>query len=167
MQRSWVIFLIKWLGANAVGFTIGSLLGASSGGWIPAQFAGPLTTAGLILGDLVFGVCIGLAQWLVLRSSSWPGLSATWVILTALGFTVGARLGPVIAPRVSLDPNSLAIAFGIVMGLALSAGIPIFEYAPLKVKQSITGMGRAAKEQVAFFLKNMCSQNGSVVCYVS
>jgi crossover junction endodeoxyribonuclease RuvC len=43
------------------------------------------------------------------------------------------------------------------MGLALSCDIPIFEYAPLKVKQSITGMGRAAKEQVAFFLKNMFS----------
>ena len=49
----------------------------------------------------------------------------------------------------------LGRAQGIVMGLALSADIPIFEYAPLKVKQSITGMGRAAKEQVAFFLKNM------------
>lgn len=49
----------------------------------------------------------------------------------------------------------LGRAQGVVMGLALSNDIPIFEYAPLKVKQAITGMGRAAKEQVAFFLKNM------------
>ncbi len=49
----------------------------------------------------------------------------------------------------------LGRAQGIVMGLALSNDIPIFEYAPLKVKQAITGMGRAAKEQVAFFLKQM------------
>jgi crossover junction endodeoxyribonuclease RuvC len=49
----------------------------------------------------------------------------------------------------------LGRAQGVVMGLALSSGIPIVEYAPLKVKQAITGMGRAAKEQVAFFLKNM------------
>lgn len=49
----------------------------------------------------------------------------------------------------------LGRAQGVVMGLALSLEIPVFEYAPLKVKQSITGMGRAAKEQVAFFLKNM------------
>ncbi|HEY3371040.1 MAG TPA: crossover junction endodeoxyribonuclease RuvC [Prolixibacteraceae bacterium] len=49
----------------------------------------------------------------------------------------------------------LGRAQGIVMGLALSRNIPVAEYAPLKVKQSITGMGRAAKEQVAFFLKNM------------
>ncbi len=48
----------------------------------------------------------------------------------------------------------LGRAQGIIMGLALQRDIPIFEYAPLKVKQSITGMGRAAKEQVAYFLKN-------------
>lgn len=53
----------------------------------------------------------------------------------------------------------LGRAQGVVMGLALSRDIPVFEYAPLKVKQSITGMGRAAKEQVAFFLKNMFSLN--------
>ncbi|WP_372773688.1 crossover junction endodeoxyribonuclease RuvC [Mangrovibacterium sp.] len=49
----------------------------------------------------------------------------------------------------------LGRAQGIVMGLALQRDIPVFEYAPLKVKQAITGMGRAAKEQVAYFLKNM------------
>jgi len=49
----------------------------------------------------------------------------------------------------------LGRAQGVVLGLALSKNIPVFEYAPLKVKQAITGMGRAAKEQVAFFLKNM------------
>lgn len=53
----------------------------------------------------------------------------------------------------------LGRAQGIVMGLALSRNIPVAEYAPLKVKQSITGMGGAAKEQVAFFLKNMFSIN--------
>ena len=53
----------------------------------------------------------------------------------------------------------LGRAQGVVIGLALSKDIPVFEYAPLKVKQSITGMGRAAKEQVAFFLKNMFTLN--------
>ncbi len=48
----------------------------------------------------------------------------------------------------------LGRAQGVVMGLALQKDIPVFEYAPLKVKQAITGMGRAAKEQVAYFLKN-------------
>lgn len=41
------------------------------------------------------------------------------------------------------------------MAAALYRQMPIFEYAPLLVKQSITGMGRASKEQVSYFLKNI------------
>jgi crossover junction endodeoxyribonuclease RuvC len=44
---------------------------------------------------------------------------------------------------------------GVAMAAALYRDLPIFEYAPLKVKQSITGMGRASKEQVAYFLQKM------------
>lgn len=44
---------------------------------------------------------------------------------------------------------------GVAMSAALYHNLPIFEYAPLKVKQSITGMGRASKEQVAYFLQKM------------
>jgi crossover junction endodeoxyribonuclease RuvC len=53
----------------------------------------------------------------------------------------------------------LGRAQGIVMGLALSHDISVFEYAPLKVKQAITGMGRASKEQVAYFLQNTMKLN--------
>jgi crossover junction endodeoxyribonuclease RuvC len=49
----------------------------------------------------------------------------------------------------------LGRAQGIAMAAALYRNIPIFEYAPLKVKQSITGMGRASKEQVAYFLQKI------------
>lgn len=49
----------------------------------------------------------------------------------------------------------LGRAQGIIMGIALEKDIPVFEYAPLRVKQAITGMGRASKEQVAFFLKQI------------
>lgn len=44
---------------------------------------------------------------------------------------------------------------GAIMIAALLKNIPIYEYAPLLVKQSITGMGRAAKEQVAYFLQKV------------
>jgi crossover junction endodeoxyribonuclease RuvC len=44
---------------------------------------------------------------------------------------------------------------GVIMAAALMHEIPIFEYAPLLVKQSITGMGRASKEQVAYFLQKV------------
>ncbi|MCF8357750.1 MAG: crossover junction endodeoxyribonuclease RuvC [Prolixibacteraceae bacterium] len=49
----------------------------------------------------------------------------------------------------------LGRAQGVAMAAALQHGLPIFEYAPLKVKQAITGMGRASKEQVAYFLQKM------------
>lgn len=39
------------------------------------------------------------------------------------------------------------------MAAALERDIPIFEYAPLKIKLSITGNGNAAKEQVAGMLQ--------------
>jgi crossover junction endodeoxyribonuclease RuvC len=47
----------------------------------------------------------------------------------------------------------LGRAQGVAMAAALSRDIPIFEYAPLKIKMSITGNGRATKEQVADMLQ--------------
>ncbi|MDR2057136.1 MAG: crossover junction endodeoxyribonuclease RuvC [Dysgonamonadaceae bacterium] len=47
----------------------------------------------------------------------------------------------------------LGRAQGVAMAAALSRGLPIFEYAPLKIKMAITGNGNAAKEQVADMLQ--------------
>jgi crossover junction endodeoxyribonuclease RuvC len=44
---------------------------------------------------------------------------------------------------------------GVIMAAALAYSVPIHEYAPLLVKQAITGMGRASKEQVAYFLQKV------------
>ena len=49
----------------------------------------------------------------------------------------------------------LGRAQGVAMAAALSRNIPIFEYAPRKIKQSITGNGNATKEQVAAMLQNL------------
>lgn len=46
----------------------------------------------------------------------------------------------------------LGRAQGVAMSAALSRDIPIIEYAPKKVKQSVTGNGNASKEQVAKML---------------
>ncbi len=46
----------------------------------------------------------------------------------------------------------LGRAQGVAMAAALSRDLPVFEYAPLKIKMAITGNGRASKEQVAGFL---------------
>ena len=42
----------------------------------------------------------------------------------------------------------VAQARGVILLAAIQAGIPIFEYTPLQVKQSIVGYGRAEKHQV-------------------
>ena len=49
----------------------------------------------------------------------------------------------------------LGRAQGVAMAAALYKDIPIFEYSPKKIKQSITGNGNASKEQVAAMLKNL------------
>ena len=41
------------------------------------------------------------------------------------------------------------------MAAALQRDIPVTEYAPLKIKKSITGRGAASKEQVATMLMQM------------
>lgn len=47
----------------------------------------------------------------------------------------------------------LGRAQGVAMAAALSRDIPICEYAPLSIKQSVTGNGGASKEQVASMLR--------------
>lgn len=49
----------------------------------------------------------------------------------------------------------LGRAQGVSMAAAMTMGVEIIEYAPKKIKQSITGNGNASKEQVAAMLKNM------------
>ncbi len=49
----------------------------------------------------------------------------------------------------------LGRAQGVAISAALSRSIPIFEYAPRKIKMAITGQGNASKEQVAMLLKNL------------
>lgn len=49
----------------------------------------------------------------------------------------------------------LGRAQGVAMAAALSQNVEIAEYAPRKIKQSVTGNGNASKEQVASMLKNL------------
>ena len=46
----------------------------------------------------------------------------------------------------------LGRAQGVAMAAALSKSLPIFEYEPRRIKQSVTGKGSASKEQVAAML---------------
>lgn len=49
----------------------------------------------------------------------------------------------------------LGRAQGVAMAAGLYRDLPITEYSPRKIKQSITGNGNASKEQVAAMLKNL------------
>jgi crossover junction endodeoxyribonuclease RuvC len=49
----------------------------------------------------------------------------------------------------------LGRAQGAAIAAALTRSLPIFEYAPRKIKMSITGQGAASKEQVAGMLVNI------------
>ena len=49
----------------------------------------------------------------------------------------------------------LGRAQGVAIAAAISRDVPIHEYAPLKIKQAITGNGQASKEQVAAMLQRM------------
>jgi len=51
----------------------------------------------------------------------------------------------------------LGRAQGVAMAAGLYRSVPIFEYSPRKIKQSITGKGAASKEQVAAMLEHMLS----------
>ena len=60
----------------------------------------------------------------------------------------------------------LGRAQGVAMAAALERDIPIFEYAPLKIKMSITGNGNAAKDKwpgcysaTCIFRKHPCCRN--------
>lgn len=61
------------------------------------------------------------------------------------------------APFFGKNPQSmlkLGRAQGVCMAAAIGKGLEVFEYAPRKIKQSITGNGNASKEQVAAMLAN-------------
>ena len=49
----------------------------------------------------------------------------------------------------------LGRAQGVAMAAALARDIPIAEYAPMSIKQAVTGRGSASKEQVAEMLRHL------------
>lgn len=55
----------------------------------------------------------------------------------------------------------LGRAQGVAMAAGLSRGMDVFEYPPLRVKQAVTGVGRASKEQVASIMERLFSADFS------
>lgn len=44
---------------------------------------------------------------------------------------------------------------GVILLTAARAGIPVYGYTPIQVKQAITGTGRANKEQVTYMVQKL------------
>jgi crossover junction endodeoxyribonuclease RuvC len=66
------------------------------------------------------------------------------------------------SPFYGKNPQSLiklGRAQGVAIAAALSKNVPVYEYAPLKIKQSITGRGRATKEQMWAMLVRILGLN--------
>lgn len=49
----------------------------------------------------------------------------------------------------------LGRAQGVAIASALTHGVPVFEFSPKKIKQSVTGNGNASKEQVSAMLQKL------------
>src|SRR3989442_8052500 len=51
-------------------------------------------------------------------------------------------------------------ASGVALLAAAECGIPVFEYTPTEVKQAVTGVGNASKEQVGYMVRAICTLEG-------
>ncbi len=54
---------------------------------------------------------------------------------------------------------SVAHGRGVILLACERAGVPIYEYTPLQVKQSVVGYGRAEKKQVMEMVRRICALN--------
>jgi crossover junction endodeoxyribonuclease RuvC len=59
----------------------------------------------------------------------------------------------------------LGRAQGVAIAAAINAGLPVTEYSPKKVKQSVTGNGNAGKEQVWKMLRELLSLKEEPLSY--
>lgn len=109
-------FFIEWLVLNVIGFTLGSLHGATTDGFIPSIIPGMI---GVILGDLVFGGMIGFVQYLALSRTPLLSVTSAWILATSLGFTLGARSGAFFTFRITQDWTLAGVVFGVFMGASV------------------------------------------------
>lgn len=68
-----------------------------------------------------------------------------------------------IEETIYVQNNRVAQSLGAARGAAIAAvalqGIPVFEYAPLRIKQAVVGTGKASKEQMAKTVKQIVNHS--------
>lgn len=126
-MRSKKRFYLEWMILNPMGFTLGSLHGATDHGFVPSAIPG---YGGLILGDLVFGIMVGFAQYVSFRRAGLPISSIKWIAANAIGFTLGARAGALLTFRLTDVWLTAGIIFGVFMGgsIGLATAFTFYKY---------------------------------------
>ncbi len=119
-------FFVEWMVLNPIGFTLGSLHGATDNGFVPSVITGYL---GLILGDILFGGMVGFSQYIVFRRTDFLPASIQWIVANSIGFTLGARLGALLTFRITDDWMLAGVIFGVFMGgsIGLATGFVIYK----------------------------------------
>lgn len=109
-----------------------------------------------VKGDVLLPVDIGVV-YLKQFEDHPQKLQRIFERITGIISQYGPRYLAIEAPFFGKNPQSmlkLGRAQGVAMAAAITKGLEITEYSPKKIKQSVTGNGNAAKEQVAAMLQN-------------
>jgi hypothetical protein len=108
---------IWWIVATSLGMAVGlaistALLGSETAG------------SKLLWRAAVTGLCIGIAQWLVLNQVIALPLSALWLVVVTVGWMLGwavtRRAGIDLSPKWAVFGSSGAIMFQLMTGIALA-----------------------------------------------
>jgi crossover junction endodeoxyribonuclease RuvC len=129
----------------------------------------------LLMGYGLISVCgnqITLLEMNVLKLSSRVDSYERLQLIHAKVCALIAEFGPddfaIEAPFFGKNVQSmlkLGRAQGVAIAAAMQAGLPVTEYSPRKIKQSITGNGNAAKEQVWKMLQHLLQIREEIVHY--
>ncbi|WP_421796906.1 crossover junction endodeoxyribonuclease RuvC [Haliscomenobacter sp.] len=114
-----------------------------------------------VKGDVLLPVDIGVV-YLKQFEDHPQKLQRIFERITSIISQYGPRYLAIEAPFFGKNPQSmlkLGRAQGVAMAAAITKGLEITEYSPKKIKQSVTGNGNAAKEQVAAMLQNTLKVN--------
>jgi len=118
--------LLRWVAATVAGCLVAGVVAHFPGSFpvgsgTQTELSVPAAAFGLAMGTL-FGLPLGLLQWLVVRRS--PGIGRPWILATALGVGVMHALGdgaPAPAGGGGLAAADGWLAIGAVGGLAVGA----------------------------------------------
>lgn len=145
-------FYLEWLIFNPIGFTLGSLHGATNGGLVTMVIPGMI---GLVLGDLIFGAMFGFAQYIVFRRTRFLPASIWWIVASSIGFTFGARIGALLTFRITEEWFLAGVIFGVIMGASLGLATAFVLFRQFSPVQLLIWLGTCilawiAGESIAF-----------------